>query len=287
MMNRHDLCETLESRRLFAITLVDGLLTVDGTAGNDTISLTSRGGTLTVRNGAERADVALADVDDVVVNALAGDDRVTLATRLDVPATIDGGDGNDRLTGGAGDDLITGGGGNDRLAGGRGDDDLVGAAGNDRLLGGAGDDFLAGGDGFDLLTGGAGFDSAEAGDDDDAAGSIEDFGDVTIGDGGLLFDDNPFLPLDDLEFALLREAFLPFGTRPLPASTAVGVTPAGGGAVIPSDASGAFDARLGVPALDALFLPLGDTIQTPFTPDVGVTPAGGGAVTTLQQRFTV
>ena len=285
MTTRLEHCQTLESRRLFAITLLDGVLTVDGTAGNDAISLTARGGTLTARSGAERADVLLADVDEVVVNALGGDDRVTLATRLDVPATIDGGEGNDRLTGGAGDDLITGGAGNDRLGGGRGDDDLFGAAGSDRLLGGAGDDFLAGGDGFDLLTGGAGFDSADAGDD--VAGSIEDFGDVTVGDGGLLFNDNPFLPLDDFEFALLREAFLPFGTRPFPPTTSVGVTPAGGGAVVPSDAASAFDPRLGAPTLDGLFLPLGGAVQTTFTPEVGVTPAGGGAVTTLQQRFTV
>src|SRR5688500_7360833 len=177
-MTQHNVPETLESRRLFAITLVDGLLTVDGTAGNDTISLTSRGGTLTVRNGAERADVALADVDEVVVNALAGNDRITLGSRLDLPATIEAGDGADRVTGGAGDDLITGGAGNDRIAGGGGDDDLFGAAGNDRLYGNAGDDFLAGGDGFDLISGGAGFDSTAVGTD--AVASIEEFADVTI-----------------------------------------------------------------------------------------------------------
>ena len=34
--------ESLESRRLFAATLTDGVLAVEGTAGNDTITLTPR-----------------------------------------------------------------------------------------------------------------------------------------------------------------------------------------------------------------------------------------------------
>jgi RTX calcium-binding nonapeptide repeat (4 copies) len=65
---------------------------------------------------------------------------------------------NDRLTGGAGDDLITGLAGNDRLRGRDGNDYLDGGTGRDRLRGGAGDDWLIGGEGNDTMWGGAGAD---------------------------------------------------------------------------------------------------------------------------------
>lgn len=48
--------------------------------------------------------------------------------------------------------------GNDKLSGGAGDDDLYGYAGNDVLKGGAGDDFFIGGEGKDSYDGGAGWD---------------------------------------------------------------------------------------------------------------------------------
>jgi Ca2+-binding RTX toxin-like protein len=78
---------------------------------------------------------------------------------------IQGGDGNDRFTGGAWDDVLVGNKGNDILTGGAGNDTLSGGDGNDQLFGGAGDDFLHcypifdlnpndlvdGGDGFDTL----------------------------------------------------------------------------------------------------------------------------------------
>lgn len=87
------------------------------------------------------------------------------------------GDGDDRLTGHAGNNHLIGARGNDRLLalngadtldGGAGRDFLRGGAGNDLLLGGAqgdrlfghlGADTLVGGSGSDLLTGGAGADT--------------------------------------------------------------------------------------------------------------------------------
>jgi Ca2+-binding RTX toxin-like protein len=47
-----------------------------------------------------------------------------------------GGDGDDRLGGGAGADLLLGGAGSDRLDGGAGNDVLIGGTANDRLAGG-------------------------------------------------------------------------------------------------------------------------------------------------------
>jgi len=74
---------------------------------------------------------------------------------------IDGGNGNDTLSGLAGNDEIDGGRGDDLIFGGDGADDLDGELGNDRLFGGAGSDVLNGGAGDDVLTGGAGADVFE------------------------------------------------------------------------------------------------------------------------------
>jgi Ca2+-binding RTX toxin-like protein len=129
--------------------------------------------------------------------------------------TINGEDGNDRLTGTERDDLIIGNGGNDRLYGGLGNDKLVGGDGNDVLRGGEGNDILIGGAGFNRLTGGADSDlfvlSAGAGFD-----TITDFnygeGDRLSLSGGLSFGDltitglgrNTLISFGSDELALLR-----------------------------------------------------------------------------------
>lgn len=66
--------------------------------------------------------------------------------------------GNDKLSGGAGNDTLYGYDGNDKLLGGTGNDTLFGGRGNDNLQGGAGNDVLVGGSGIDVLSGGAGRD---------------------------------------------------------------------------------------------------------------------------------
>ena len=53
---------------------------------------------------------------------------------------INGGDGNDTLTGNSQNDVVTGDDGNDTLSGGDGNDTLTGGDGNDSLTGGAGND---------------------------------------------------------------------------------------------------------------------------------------------------
>ncbi|MFD1612620.1 calcium-binding protein [Sphingomonas tabacisoli] len=65
--------------------------------------------------------------------------------------SLQGGEGNDRLAGDAGNNLLSGGGGNDLLIGREGADSLLGGDGNDILLGGDGADQLSGGLGNDLL----------------------------------------------------------------------------------------------------------------------------------------
>ncbi|WP_155947142.1 Hint domain-containing protein [Pseudorhodobacter ferrugineus] len=67
-----------------------------------------------------------------------------------------GGDGNDYMVAGVGDDTLFGGTGNDQIFAGAGDDQLTGDEGNDYIEGQSGDDtfFLADGFGNDTLVGG-------------------------------------------------------------------------------------------------------------------------------------
>jgi Ca2+-binding RTX toxin-like protein len=205
-MNAHPLfvaSEQLESRRLFAVNLTDGLLTVEGTGDGDVISLVARGSMLTVRVNAERTMHNLDAIDEVLVNALGGNDRVTLG-KLAVNAAVDAGAGDDRVTGGRGDDVIVGGDGNDRLSGNSGDDQLFGAAGSDRLFGNDGDDELDGGAGTDLLNGGNGFDLTDLGPDI-VTGVENQGGNIITDDNGTTFGRigntlRPLQPLDTTGF---------------------------------------------------------------------------------------
>lgn len=74
-------------------------------------------------------------------------------THLNAANTIDGGAGNDNLSGYGGNDTLIGGEGNDGLNGGEGDDTLFGGKGDDYLNGGAGSDtyFFNQGDGVDTI----------------------------------------------------------------------------------------------------------------------------------------
>src|SRR4051794_20080527 len=92
--------------------------------------------------------VCAGNVSRVTVVGSNGADRLT-ATFLDVPVTLDGGDGNDRLTGGGGDDLLDGDDGADTLLGQGGRDELRGDEDADLLVGGPGPDVLDGGRGSD------------------------------------------------------------------------------------------------------------------------------------------
>jgi len=88
--------------------------------------------------------------DRIAISTLAGDDVVDgsgLAATAP-PLLVDGGQGDDVLIGGAG---------NDTLRGGDGDDVLIGGGGGDTLRGGADYDVLDGGAGTDAcLPGGQG-----------------------------------------------------------------------------------------------------------------------------------
>ena len=130
-------------------------LTVTSDAGADTITLGVAGGFITV-NGT--ATTLAADVNaQIVVNGGGGGDTVdatALATTNYGTLTINGGEGDDLLTGGARGDVINGDAGEDRVVGFKGVDELLGGEGSDVLV-------WNNGDGSDRDLGGAGVDEVE------------------------------------------------------------------------------------------------------------------------------
>ncbi len=132
---------------------------VNGTAGNNHITVTSSGASIVVNGLATQVivDGAEAANDTVVVSGLAGNDTLdgsALAAGLLRTLTLDGGAGNDTLIGSRGADMLIGGDGDDVITGGAGNDQLFGGAGNDRFVWNPGDgsDLVDGGDGTDTLT---------------------------------------------------------------------------------------------------------------------------------------
>lgn len=109
---------------------------------------------------------------------------------------LEGGDGNDRIIGGAGNDTLSGGDGADRINGGAGDDLIRGGdsindlrdviyagAGDDTVDAGYGNDLVYGGDGNDSIAGGFGADRLIGQDGNDTlSGSA--FGDEIFGGAG-------------------------------------------------------------------------------------------------------
>src|SRR6516165_3105466 len=154
-----------------------GVLTVFGDAAKNKVTISrNAAGALLVNGGAVAVDgqPTVANTVQIQVFGQAGDDMITLdESNGALPAALlFGGDGNDTLTGGSGNDQLFGGAGNDTLRGKGGNDLLFGGDGNDTLIGGAGDDQVFGqggndlmiwnpGDGTDLFEGGDGNDTAQ------------------------------------------------------------------------------------------------------------------------------
>ena len=143
--------------------LAGGLLSVQGSAGDDAIALRLKAGdpnTIQVDandDGTSEFEFPRASVMRVEVDAGAGNDRVVIDETNGVftdkiPTTLDGGAGNDTLDGGSGAETLIGGSGNDRIDGHKG---------NDRAAMGSGDDEFIWdpGDGSDTIEGEAGYDT--------------------------------------------------------------------------------------------------------------------------------
>ncbi len=175
--------ENLEDRTLLSATLVAGVLTVTGTAQGDQIRLRVEGNQLDVHENDVKTSFALANVTQITVNALGGDDRVTISRAITINATVNGGEGNDRIKGGSGNDTLNGNAGNDKIDGRDGNDNINGGEDEDYLRGGDGNDIIDGGNGNDRIRGSKGNDtiSGDAGDDEISGGDGDD--DISGGAG--------------------------------------------------------------------------------------------------------
>lgn len=128
--------QPLESRQLLAASLVNGVLTVDGTAGADHIGLDPRTTTsLRVEIGTRKQFFDLRQITRIVVNGLGGNDVIEVNQRNPIAIGVE-------IHGGAGNDYIKGSNATDRLFGEGGNDIIEGKGGNDFIDGGAGRDLL-------------------------------------------------------------------------------------------------------------------------------------------------
>lgn len=128
------------------VTLVQGVLTITGTDGDDDIKVNPGGGASEIKVMLNGEQTTWVGATSIVVYANAGDDRVQIAGGVTLPVIAFGGDGNDRLKAGGGPSV---------LVGGDGDDSLLGGAGRDVLIGGRGADLIGGNGADDLLIAGA------------------------------------------------------------------------------------------------------------------------------------
>ncbi len=130
--------------------------------GDDNVVISRDAGGQLFVNGDAIDGATVASTDLIRVNGGDGNDAITLdETNGPLPAAqLFGGDGNDTLTGGSGDDQLSGQDGNDSLFGRGGGDSLAGGAGDDFIAGGAGNDTMFGGDGNDFVDGDQGADVA-------------------------------------------------------------------------------------------------------------------------------
>ncbi|MGA1796985.1 MAG: hypothetical protein ACMUIL_14120, partial [bacterium] len=155
----------------------DGELQVVGTHGSDHLSINKVGKKLYKvhadflpscrRCRCHYLTFDAADVMSIMILLGDGHDHGRIAGNIDLPVTIDGGTGNDRLKAGRGPAILIGGEGNDKLIGSRGDDEIYGGEGNDHILGGRGNDLLDGGSENDKIFGSCGDDVILGGDGDD------------------------------------------------------------------------------------------------------------------------
>ncbi|MET0510572.1 MAG: calcium-binding protein [Thermoleophilaceae bacterium] len=151
-------------------SIVGGVATLNLDGADDNVTVAASGGLL-VHGQATGGLNSGSDWD----SATAGDQTVPANGTFVV--VVNGGDGNDALAvlaknseivtaalnGGSGDDVLTGSDTGDSLEGGDGNDRLVGAKGGDVMSGGTGNDTLVwnNGDGSDSIDGGAGNDATE------------------------------------------------------------------------------------------------------------------------------
>ena len=124
-------------------------LEVIGSADGDSVTVSQQGNGLFKVHASFLAEnfrtVPVAGIQLLEIVMLGGNDKVTVSGSVDLPAVIDGGEGDDQLNGGNAGSILIGGGDNDKLLGGNARDILIGGTDADRLNGNSGDDILIAG----------------------------------------------------------------------------------------------------------------------------------------------
>lgn len=129
-----------------------GFDAVDGGAGTDRITAQANNTAIGLTYLSEVETITGGSYTGVYIRGSAGNDTLDFTgTTLTAITRIDGGAGNDIITGNSAANVIAGGNGNDYLFGGAGNDTLTGDAGDDILIGGLGNDVLNGGAGIDWV----------------------------------------------------------------------------------------------------------------------------------------
>ncbi|MCH2590378.1 MAG: hypothetical protein MK004_18080 [Planctomycetales bacterium] len=166
------------------------LMAVYGENGNDTISADeSRVGTVRLLlDGGDGNDTLTGSIGNDTLLGGDGDDSMHAGDGHD---TLEAGLGDDVVHGGLGGDVLRGDEGNDTLEGNTGNDSLVGGAGNDSLTGGYDDDSIVGAEGDDVINGQRGNDFllGGAGADTIRGGSGDDYLDGGLNDDRILAND--------------------------------------------------------------------------------------------------
>jgi Ca2+-binding RTX toxin-like protein len=141
------LFESLETRRHFSVSIVNGILTVSGTPYDDQITINVNPVSLYTKT--------ITNTTTVTITSPKGTTTNSFPTSTFSGIAVTGGDGNDRVE-------ITG---NctrpSTLSGDAGNDTLLGGGGSDKMLGGDGNDLLDGRGGADIFNGGSGADTAD------------------------------------------------------------------------------------------------------------------------------
>jgi Ca2+-binding RTX toxin-like protein len=122
---------------------------INATNGDDVITLTNNNGLVTVSGLGEDINIVnFTAADRIVINGRNGNDIINASGFAGMQLTENGGNGDDTLIGGLGNDLLSGGNGDDMLISGGGQDVLDGGRGDNTIINSA-EDVLHGGPGDD------------------------------------------------------------------------------------------------------------------------------------------
>lgn len=182
--------ETLENRQHLSANLQFDTLVITGTSGNDRIMVYRQGTRIYVdqglvgKPGLTRRSFDASAVASLRMYGLGGNDVLVMqkSLMLPLPSIIDGGAGNDYISGASGMQTLIGGDGNDVIVANGGQNLMLGGAGNDRLIANGGENSLYGGDGNDTLTSTQGEDYLNGGAGNDTI--TGDTFSMIIGGGG-------------------------------------------------------------------------------------------------------